>query len=971
MRKTGTVLILILLILFPFTILQAQDDNRGNISGQVLDRDTRESLIGVNVIIRGTTFGAATDIDGNYTIRGIRPGEYTLEVSYIGYERQLITEVVVRAGETTELNIELGEVPLSVGDEVVVIGTAPIFDIERSSSSTNVGRDQIAAAPVRRVDEIVGQQAGVIRDPSGVFIRGGRSYETGFVIDGVSAQDPLAGTGFGIDLGANAFSNVEVITGGVDAEFGDVTSGVISVRTQEGGENYRGTFTHKRDNFFGPSSRSSNFNTDVYELTFGGPTQIVDNLKFFFSGQVFLTDEFYGTTADQIRTSLYDTEFWSPRQDSRWSGMFKLTYRIKPTMRLEAAYNRSITVNQNTRMLQITGADVSVRPGYQFFFEQNLDNANVYTHDSNLSYVKWTHTYSNKAFYDIQVSRLFTRLRTDVNGMNWRPEQIDGEFDPESIVTPPVNLFPGTDGFQYVLPGPGFANNGGLATLWHDHFAEEITIRGTHTRHFLDRSHRLVTGLEMKFQDYQWIDITRPWIGAPIEIGDGEFTESFRLGDTSDIWRVKPQRGALWATHQIRYQGLIANIGARFEYWAPGKYVDNFVEDPLAPIPDNIRQDYLDSTTEILGLRYKFRLLPRLGVSFPVRENQVLFFNYQHMSRVPHPRFIYAGLDPFYQDRSFLANLGNPNLNPEVDISYEIGMRNQLTSNDALNVTAFWRDKYDFITSQRIRIQDATGRDTERSYRINGDYARVRGFEITYFKRYRDWAQGQFSVTYSRAEGLSSTSDDALRNIVVGGQAIGNNVETPLAWDRPWDIKGNVILTYDRPNPLFGLRPLNQMRLYLAATWRSGIRYTPMIFQGFEANPITGEADWRPIYEQSDDPADRFSETGSSWFMMDLNFQKWFKVSGNRVAVFLEITNLLNNSNAAIINPVTGKAYRSDYPTDQQSLVELRNDRSFDVPANVRDPRYQDPRDNNTPAYLNPANFLEQRHIMLGLSFEF
>ena len=82
----------------------------------------------------------------------------------------------------------------------------------------------------------------------GLYIKGGRAYETGFVVDGVSAQDPLAGTGFGLDLGSNAFSNVEVITGGVGAEFGDVTSGVVNVQTQNGGDTYEGTFTHKRDN---------------------------------------------------------------------------------------------------------------------------------------------------------------------------------------------------------------------------------------------------------------------------------------------------------------------------------------------------------------------------------------------------------------------------------------------------------------------------------------------------------------------------------------------------------------------------------------------------------------------------------------------------------------------------------------------------------------------------------------------------
>lgn len=956
----------------------------GTLTGKVTETGTNEPLTGVNIFIRGTSFGAASDLDGNFTIRNIRAGEYTVEASYIGFERIIFTAVRITANQTTTLNISLKEQILA-SEEVVIVGEKPIFDIEQSSSSMRVGREQISAAALRRVDDVVGQQAGVVKDPTGVYIRGGRAYETSFVIDGVSAADPLAGTGFGLDLGANAYAEVEVTTGGAGAEYGDATSGVVSVRTQDGGDRYAGYFSHKRDNPGRMSDYSFDFFTDTYEFNFGGPEVLTSKIlpalgfrvpgtvTFFSSGQVFFTNEFMRNTADQVSTSIIDNTFWTPRQDNRWSGMLKLTWRVKPGMRVEGAYQRSLTVNQNTRMLQITGDDVQIRPGYQFFFAQDLDKATTYAHSSNLSYIKWTHTLDASTFYDLQLSRLFTRLRADANGRYWRPTQVDGEFDPASIVVAPVRLFDDfSREFYYVLPGPGFSNNGGIAALWHDHFAEELTFRGTFTHFFANRSNRLNLGFEMKFQDYQWIDINRPWVGAPIEISDGVFTETFRLGESSDIWRVKPAKGAFFISDQIRYQGLIANIGMRLDYWFPGAYVDDAVADPQALIPAEIRQAYYDETYNFFGNRFKMRLLPRLSVSFPVRENQVLFFNYGHQARTPHPSFIYAGLDPFYQNRSYLANLGNPNLNQEVDISYEIGVRNQLTSNDALNVSAFWRDKYDFITSERIIVRDATGRDVERAYRVNGDFARVRGLEATYIKRHQDWFLGQMSVTYSRAEGLSSTTNDALQNIISGGQSIGNNIETPLAWDRPWDIKANATFTRDRRNdPLFGIAALNQVKLYVAATYRSGSRYTPYLYKGNERNPVTGALDWRPIYEINPDPAKRFSAVGESWFWMDLNIQKWMRVGRTRYTAFLEISNLLDNRNAAVVNPVTGKGYRTDYPTDPAALVALRGNRSFDMPANVRDPRYVDPRNNSSPAYLNPANYLEQRHIMVGIAVNF
>ncbi len=146
------------------------------------------------------------------------------------------------------------------------------------------------------------------------------------------------------------------------------------------------------------------------------------------------------------------------------------------------------------------------------------------------------------------------------------------ELDPESIVTYPANLFldqsgqPLNPNALFVLPGPGLINNGGIATRFHDHFAEEITLRGTYTRFSEDKNNRINLGFEFKFNDYQWIDIVRPWVGAPVGTSDQGVTTTNRLGESSDLWRVKPKRGAFFGTQQIRYRGLIANLGLRFEY---------------------------------------------------------------------------------------------------------------------------------------------------------------------------------------------------------------------------------------------------------------------------------------------------------------------------------------------------------------------------------------------------------------------
>ncbi|MFQ5570456.1 MAG: carboxypeptidase regulatory-like domain-containing protein [Rhodothermales bacterium] len=948
---------------------------QGQIAGLVRDADTGDVLIGVNLLVVGTSRGAATGLDGTFTIPDLRAGSYSVKVSYIGFETKLFTDIRVRDGATTRLDIDLKEAILSTDEEIVVVGERPLIDVEQSTSSTAISSDQIQAAPLRDVQDVVATQVGIVKDPTGLYIRGGRANETGYLVDGVSAKDPLAGTGFGLDIGSNAFREVEVTTGGIGAEFGDVTSGVVAVRTQEGGDRFSGFFSHKRDNFGGLNeSWDSNFKEDIYEFNLGGPI-VPGKLRFFVSGQAQLSDGFTRETSnpDSLRSSLIGWNFLLPRTGNRWSGLAKLTYEVGIGKKITASYQRSLTANQNTRMLQVTGNESVVVPGFQYAFILQPENANTFAHDNIIAYLKWSHVLGDRSFYEVQASRLFTRLRSDVNGRRWRPLNVDTELNPESIVTYPATVFvdeagdPIDPNALFVLPGPGLINNGGLATRFHDHYAEELTLRASYTRFSQDKNNRIDVGFEAKFNDYQWIDVIRPWVGAPIGTGD-DAARTNRLGESSDIWQVKPRRGAFFATGQIRYRGLVANVGARFEYWAPGKYVDTLVDDPAAPILDGVRQAYKDDTISLFGLRTKLRLLPKVRVSFPITENRVLFFNYGHSTKIPHPTFVYTGLDPFFQDRSFFADLGNPNLDPEVDISYELGLRNQLSNNDVLNVTAFWRDKFDFITVENVIVKDPTGRETLRAFRINGDFARVRGVEASYLKRIGTWFQGQISGSFSRATGLSSTNNEALVQFLARGD-IENTFETPLAWDRPLDLKASVTLTYDQDDPLLGIPGLNRLRLYVATTFRSGQRYTPVEFKGRQTNPFTGEQDWRPIYERVSDPGKRFSEVGDPWWWFDLNFQRSVQVAGSDLMLSVAVTNLFNQLNSVIVNPVTGKAY-PNVDSETTDFVALRNNPDYDVGIGTRDPRYEDPTVGGLPPF-NPARFLPQRHVVIGLSYRF
>jgi len=948
-----------LAILFALgVLLHAQ---KATIQGLVKDKQTGEPLIGATVVLVGTYKGAYADDQGRFTLKDLNPGTYTLRVTYVGYNEVLLTGLTVKADQTLNLTIPMSPVGTTI-QTVEIIGEKPVVNLESGKSDLRVSGEEIRQTTAVDVTTMASLMPGVAQTLDGLQIRGGRVYETQYVIEGVNAQDPLAGTGFGVEVSQVAIEEMEVITGGMDAEYGDGTSGVVAVRLREGGDKWRFSGRYQKDQL-GGLLRREGWNTDIFNLAIGGPLLREKEtnrarLTFFASADIRLTDEYFGVQADQLYSSLLEestsrdplfrlvrgplgtptkSQLFAPRQDNKWSTTLKLAYRLDPRTKLTFSLQQSLSINQNTRSLQIIGSDQIMVPGFQYLFALQPDNANTYTHRSNLAILKLNRILSKSWTGELTLSRLFVNLRADANGRPFRDSVIRQIYDPASIITDPVTLYNPGDSIVYVNAPIGLFNNGGIATLWHDHFAEEYTIKIKTTYQPKSTAHFWIYGWEHRMAHYQWIDVIRPWVGAPIRLDNGQVFASNRIGSSNDIWEVKPVTGGLFFEDRIRYKGIVASLGARLWYWAPGRFVDNAVEDPRAPVLDAVRQEYKKQTIPILGLRYKARLLPRLRVSFPVTDNHVLFFNYTHSTRLPHPRFVYAGLNPIYQDRSFLANLGNPNLNPEVNVGYEIGLKSSLGSGWAVTLSAFYNDKFDFIVNRVVTIRDQTGRFTERLFAVNLDYARVRGVDVFVQKQIGAWFKVAGSVTYQVATGKSNSALESVLQIREQGR-VDANKEFFLAWDRPWDIKAWTILKSPPGAPKY----LQNLTLYAFVTYKSGLRYTPTFLSGRE--PLTGQ----PIYEL--DESRRNAKLGSPWRWVDMRLTRSFLK--DRLALFVEVRNVFNHKNAAIINPVTGRAY--EYPDD--------------VPLGWRDPKYPSPLVSGPPPD-NPARYLPLRQVFLGLNW--
>ena len=255
-----------------------------------MDRETNEPVIGANIIVEGTFFGAAADLEGYYYINNIPPGEYTVAVTSIGYRKTIVTEVKIRIDLTTNLDVDLISEAIELGEEVVVVADRPLVIKDLTSTKETVSSEDIAMMPVEDINAVVNLQAGVM---DGHF-RGGRSNEVAYLIDGIPVTDVFNGEN-AVEIENGSVRELEVISGTFNAEYGQAMSGVVNIVTKEGSQKYEGTATAYFGSYLtrddGIYQNLDRFSADAIlkDITFSlsGPTKIIEGLTFFITGRYF------------------------------------------------------------------------------------------------------------------------------------------------------------------------------------------------------------------------------------------------------------------------------------------------------------------------------------------------------------------------------------------------------------------------------------------------------------------------------------------------------------------------------------------------------------------------------------------------------------------------------------------------------------------------------------------------------------
>ena len=210
----------------------------GKISGKVVD-ENNQPLIGCNIVVKGTSLGAATNIKGEYFILNIPPGKYNLTASMIGYGTVTVEGTLVMVDLTAKTNFFLKPETIE-GDVITVTAEKPTVRLDQTSMSAVVSSEDIENLPVTDVGDVIELQAGIVRDPNGGFhVRGGRSSEVSFWVDGVATTDSYDGSS-GLEIENAGIQEVQVISGTFNAEYGQAMSGIVNVVTKDGGLNYQG-----------------------------------------------------------------------------------------------------------------------------------------------------------------------------------------------------------------------------------------------------------------------------------------------------------------------------------------------------------------------------------------------------------------------------------------------------------------------------------------------------------------------------------------------------------------------------------------------------------------------------------------------------------------------------------------------------------------------------------------------------------
>jgi len=892
----------------------------GELAGVVLDSTTQKPLPFANVTLIETSLGANTKMDGTYLVRNVPPGTYRVRASYIGYDPR-VDSVAVVVGQTASLNFQLAKKSAAgTTKKIVVLETRPLVDVAEVSTVRSTTAEDISKLTVDQVSEVVTRQVGVSGSGDDIHIRGGRVDETLFRIESVAMKNAVTGAPVGGTLSAKAVKEIQVTTGGYQAEYGQAISGVVDVELKEAGDKFRSELEYQGGSFdtermfvqsempepitsyllpkaglripgkvgllFGVDLLS----TDTYLPSLRNASNVLTTRRTLQSNY---TNDLFGASVD------YD-DFLRWRQKNSVNGYLKLTWRATSRHKVNLTLTKFVAVDHGFGRFRVGDevADASSdRTSYPWAFRDQLDQYPTFTEETNAQILNWKYAISGRSFSSLSVSHFFNNIQESVHGKFW------SEYEPWRATGPD----------QFFV-----SDANGDFPFFQDLFVDRWSASAHYTRRW-QQNHEFKAGVEAQYYTLQMIEIRNPAEGP-----NG-------LGSVRDLYQVHPNDGSFYAQNQFRYEGFIGHAGLRADYLFLGEEADTAVEQRRNGMTESVAQSYLDDTNSLFGNRYKMFWSPRLGINHPITDRDAMHFNFGHF--VQWPRLIYYFAKIGSQSSEAFPLVGNLNLDPQRSVQVEFGVDHQFTENDVLDITFFSKDVYDYPTATRPIEASAT-----RLVYVNDDFSRTRGIELVLSHRSTKRWGWNTSYEFQIATGkpadpnrIKQVDPEALET----GEAEPDLTEQFMTWNRPHRFQVNADYRFrkgDRAH-LFGVPMPDDCGINVYYTLRSGRPYTPTDTRGER----TGK---------------RNSENAPFENVVDMKLDKKWRGVKNTFGINLEIRNLFDTEILRVVDSNTGEkpeVGRGRYTT-------LTSDVSEDVVS---------------ARLSNPAFYAEGRNLRLGIEVGF
>jgi outer membrane receptor protein involved in Fe transport len=904
-------LIIFLTILLVPTILTAQT---GKVFGKVVDLETGEPLIGANVIIDGTSLGAATDFNGEYFILNVTPGTYTVRARFIGYREQINSNIKVYVNLTSEVNFVLPTEEYQT-ETIVVRAPKPLINKNITNSTSVVKAEDIENLPIRGVNAIVSTQAGVVQQGANIHVRGSRSDQVAFYVDGVLVTDPLFG-GSRAGVINNAIEEIQVQAGGYSAEFGGANGGIISTQTRSGKEQYQLGMEVYTDNF---GDLGTNYlDTYVYGLTeavltAGGPIiPSYKNLRFFLAGSGIVQQSparywegmHYEDVYDPARGAAADT----------FDVIYPDGYRVN-NKREVLALQGNITWDFNPFTVRLNGSFISTERRMGVGIEDIVREASAPLREEQTmsGSLKFTHVLGNNSFYDVIVNYFddfwvnmdpVFRHNIVAYGDSIQNAGVNRQLQRDGSLLVPNRAFGFVDMQKSDAPFGNYEKRnyqtwGGKVNFLyqmgkHHEFKAGGDLQYITVRRYNLPNARAIASLSRSIADGNPNDIYN-------RVDNYGYDVYGNLSDESLEAAKHPLMAAVYAQDKMEFPDLVLNVGVRVDY------ID--IDGEVFTDPSNIEfnSDGEIDENSLEELTPETYVSPRIGVSFPVTDRTVFHAQYGKFVQQSRLRDVYQGYNVVADNIKGGFAIAAPvgfGVRPEKTTQYEIGFKQQLGEYFAFDLTGYYKDIKDQV---QIRSIFADAEASHRQYYawVNGDFATTKGVELKMTLRRTQRTAITFNYTYSDAQGTGSQPSTAFRSIWQSptSDPFFPQSIAPLDFNRAHSGFANIDYRFaaDDGPEVFGSKILAESGLNFLFTFTSGFNYTR--WTGFGNARI---------------PQESLNNSTTPWtYQIDMRLDKSFDVGDLRFNIYLWVVNLLNTRNIVNVFNTSGDARDDGYLADE------------------------------------------------------